>query len=90
VIAGLAEPTMTDGVGAATIGRVIGAGPERGAALVAIAVGVAVAVLALVQYRLIGDSIDRVGAHPEPDATDAADHSGVDIITRATPTVSAA
>jgi DHA3 family macrolide efflux protein-like MFS transporter len=89
VIARVAEPTMTgDGVGALTIGRVIGTGAERGAALVAIAVGVAVAVLAVVQYRLIGDSIDRV--HPEPDATDAADHSGTETVVRAAPVVSAA
>ena len=91
VIAGIAEPAMTgDGVGATTIGRAIGTGPERGAALVAIAVGVGVAALALVQYRLIGDSIDRAGTHAEQATTDETDRSEVDAVTRAAPAVSAA
>jgi MFS family permease len=107
VIARLAEPAMTaDGVGAATFGRVIGTGAERGAALVAIGVGVAVTALALVQYRLIGDSIDRVVAEPvaEPVAeavtepveesngasTECVEPIEVDIVTRATPAVSVA
>jgi DHA3 family macrolide efflux protein-like MFS transporter len=98
VIARVAEPAMAaDGLGATTIGRVIGVGVDRGAALVAIAVGLAVTVLALVQHRLVGESIDRVtpadrGAAPAASAGRGAEVAAVevDVVTRATPAVSAA
>jgi hypothetical protein len=99
VIARIAEPTMTgEGVGAVTIGRVIGTGAERGAALVAIAVGVAVAVLAVVQHRLLGDSIDAVRAEPAIDPPlggprgdrHGSEVSGIESVTSGAPAVSAA
>lgn len=43
VIATVAEPSMADGVGADTVGRLIGVGADRGSAAVLVAAGVALA-----------------------------------------------
>lgn len=70
VIVHLAEPAMRSGsIGAVSIGRVIGVGADRGAALVCVGVGVAVIATALVQWRAIGNSLDRV----EPGPTEQVD-----------------
>lgn len=60
VITRLAEPAMRDGGwGAATVGRVIGSGTERGAALVLVGVAIAMTGVAWWVRSTIGTSLDR-------------------------------
>ena len=67
VIARVATPAMDGGVGADTIGRVIGTGPGRGGALVLIVVGAALVVLAAaVAASSVRRELDL--AAPVPDA----------------------
>lgn len=61
-----AEPAMRDGNwGAETVGRLIGSGIERGAALILVAVAIAMACTAWLVRLTIGTSLDTTRAVPE-------------------------
>jgi len=75
VIVRLAEPAMSSGsIGAESVGRVIGVGAERGAALVCIGVGMAIIGIAIVQRRALGESLDRIDAEVADEPVVATDN----------------
>lgn len=71
VISGVAEPTMSDGgVAARWIGPLIGAGPERGSALVVVAVGLAIALIGVwVARSWVAAALDEHPDAPAPALT---------------------